>query len=65
MERNTMPRPSPGYERNASGSDDSFSSKVFAGSFRSFRKRFANQGAALQNLVSINSRIFRNFRYLF
>jgi hypothetical protein len=54
MERNTMPRPS-----------DSFSSKVFAGSFRSFRKRFANQGAALQNLVSINSRIFRNFRYLF
>jgi hypothetical protein len=39
--------------------------KVFAGSFRSFRKRSANQGAALQNLVSIHSRISRNFRYLF
>jgi hypothetical protein len=36
--------------------------KVFAGSFRNFRKRFANHEAALQNLVSINFRIFRNFR---
>jgi len=62
MEGNTMPRPSSAcYNKRAT----SFSSKVFAGSFRSFRKRFANQGAALQNLVSINSRIFRNFRYLF
>jgi hypothetical protein len=33
--------------------------KVFAGSFRNFRKRFANHVAALQSLVSI---IFRNFR---
>jgi hypothetical protein len=36
--------------------------KVFAGSFRNFRKRSANHEAALQNLVSINFRIFRNFR---
>jgi len=36
--------------------------KVFAGSFRNFRKRFANHEAALENLVSINFRIFRNFR---